>query len=131
MSWQLSVEEIDAVSALAGAERYAYFVKHCVDWEEIWGLRDQGGWVSAQDETGELRLPVWPHREYARRCADHEWAEAAPTAIGLDVWVDGWLSDLEATGRLISVFPLPDGSGVPVEPDRLRRDLQAEMAVYE
>ncbi len=131
MTWDLRPEELAAVLRLLAPERYAYFVKRSADSEEVWGLRDDRGWVTAQDDEGRTFMPIWPHPEYARACASDAWESAAPESIELDEWAEGWLSDLDTRGLFVSVFPVPAGSGVAVEPGRLRRDLEAEVALYE
>jgi len=131
MTWTLRPEEVAAVVELPAAERYAYFVKRCAEWEEVWGLRDDRGWVTAEDGEGRLLMPIWPHADYARACAENGWENAAPASIELDDWVEGWLSDLETSHHVVSVFPVPTGYGVAAEPDRLRRDLQRELALNE
>lgn len=42
-----------------------------------------------------------------------------------------WISGAKRDGRLIAVFPIPQGLGIEVEPDRLAADLELELANYE
>lgn len=131
MTWDLRPEEFEAVLRLPAPERYAYFVKRCGDWEEVWGLRDDRGLVTAEDEGGQVFMPIWPHAEYARACALDGWENAEPASIELDEWVEKWLPELETKRQSVSVFPVPAGNGVAAEPGRLRGDLQAEVELYE
>ena len=130
MTWNLPAEERDAVLKLSGPERYAYFVKRAADWEEVWGLRDDRGWVTAERDAHTL-IPVWPHADYARASALGNWEGADPALIDLDEWVESWLPELEAKGHLVAVFPIPEGNGVAVEPGRVGADLEAEAQLYE
>jgi hypothetical protein len=130
MTWDLRPEEREAVLKLPAAERYAYFVKRCADWEQIWGLRDERGWVTAEHD-GQVLMPAWPHADYAQACALDDWNGAEPTAIDLKEWLESWLPDLEAKDQMVAVFPVPEGAGVAVEPARVRRDLEAEAELYE
>lgn len=131
MTWNLRATEREAVVQLPAPERYEYFVKRCADWEEVWGLRDDRGWMTAEDHEGRQFMPVWPHPEYARLCALDAWTGAEPAAIEAEEWIEEWLPELEADTRLVSVFPVPAGVGVSVEPPRVRRDLEAELSLYE
>ena len=131
MTWKLEPKELEGVLNLAALERYAYFVKRCADWEKVWGLRDDSGWVTAEDDDGRILMPIWPHMEYARVCATDEWGTANPASIELHEWVAEWLPDLEQRRHLVAVFPIPTGKGVAVEPGRLGRDLEEEIALYE
>ena len=131
MTWDLRSEELEALLDRPASERYAYLVKRCADWEEVWALRDDRGWVTAEDDEGRVLMPIWPHADYARACARDGWASASPDSIELDDWVEGWLAELEARSHLVSVFPVPAGHGVAADPSRLRHDLETELALYE
>jgi hypothetical protein len=49
---KVSRKEVDAVFALPGPDRYEHFVKRVADWEEVWGLASEGGWVMMGDSDG-------------------------------------------------------------------------------
>jgi hypothetical protein len=131
MTWDLRTEELETVFKLPASQRYAYFIKHAADWEKVWGLRDADGWVTAQDDAGHTLMPIWPHPDYARACAIDAWENATPESLDLHDWVEGWLPELESRQRGVSVFPVPMGPGIAVEPDRLRGDLASELSLYE
>jgi hypothetical protein len=130
MTWDLQPEEREAVLKLPAPERYAYFVKRSGDWEEVWSLRDDRGWVTA-DRDGQALMPVWPHPEYAGASAVDSWEGARPELIDLTEWLTVWLPELAKHGQQVAVFPVPSGAGVVAEPDRVRRDLEAEVELYE
>ena len=48
--------------------------------------------------------------------------------VSLDEWLDSWTPELMDEGIAIAVFQTPEGFGVPVSPDRLAEDLEAELA---
>ncbi|QNQ12067.1 DUF2750 domain-containing protein [Sphingomonas alpina] len=76
-------------------------------------------------------MPIWPHQKYATLCAEGSWEGSAPKLIELEVWMKRWISGAKRDGRLIAVFPIPQGLGIEVEPDRLAADLELELANYE
>lgn len=76
-------------------------------------------------------FPVWPHAEYAALSAVGEWADAVPTSIDLDEWIDEWLVNLADSGDKVAVFPTAEGKMVVVDPDQLRGDIEDELAHYE
>ena len=47
---KINQKQIDAVLKLSGAERYQHFVKKIADWEEVWGLY-QDGWALLETEN--------------------------------------------------------------------------------
>ena len=129
MSWDLEEGERELVLALSPGERYIYFVQLAVDTEEVWGLRNPDGWVLAGDELPEGRdaFPVWPHPDFAAACAVADWEGAEPAPIGLAELLEDLLPILEEDGLALAVFPDADGDSAVVEPEDLRRDLQAEI----
>lgn len=130
MSWDLSEAEFAAVSALDPPKRYEHFVSRVVDWEEVWSLGSDDGWVLAADDDGTEVVPVWPHERYAAACARDEWAGNEPRAIPLAEWLDRWLPGIERGRRLVSVFPLPDGAGEVITPSQLTEDLAEAASQY-
>ena len=131
MAWEVNDEEFRSVLALSGNQRYEYFVKRVAGHGEVWGLRDEGGWVVAADEEEGKHFPVWPHSRFAEACAGGLWAAAEPAAIDIDEWVEGWLTELEKDGMRVAVFQTPQDLGVGVAPQRLKRDLDDELSRFE
>jgi hypothetical protein len=128
---QVTENEFAAVTALVGADRYAYFIRHVADTQELWSLKSAEGWVLMAAGEGLALVPVWPHPRYAQGCAEDEWEGAEPAAIPLDRWLERWTPGMAQDGRHVAVFPIPGGQGVVVYPERLREDLRAECSQYE
>jgi hypothetical protein len=124
-------KEFQSVSALPGPERYAHFIRRVADFEEAWSLSNENGWVLAGDKDGRESAPVWPHAEYAAACATGAWGGCEPKAIPLGDWMDKWLPGLARDGRMVAVFMTPNDSGVPIQPEAMARDLEAELEWYE
>ncbi len=126
-----SAQEMQAVLSLSGAQRYERFVKEVADWEEAWGLF-QNGWALASNSTDERKVfPLWPSQEYARACAKDIWERFEPTPIALDDLVNDLLPKLQRDGALVGVFYTPEGKGVTRQPSDLAEDLRRESAEYE
>jgi hypothetical protein len=131
MAWNVNDEEFEAVSALPASGRYAYFIKRAASHGELWGLRGADGWVVAVDDDGNQHFPVWPHPRFAEACAEGPWKGETPVAIDIDEWVHAWLPDLEKDGMRVAVFQRPDDEGVGVGAQRLKSDLEEELAQFE
>jgi hypothetical protein len=128
---RVTEKEFAAVTALAGADRYRYFIRHVADTEKLWSLKSAEGWVLMSAGDGPELVPVWPHPRYAQACAVSAWRGAEPAVIPLDRWLEGWTPGMARDGRHVAVFPVPGGQGVVVSPDRLRDDLLEECSQYE
>jgi hypothetical protein len=114
-SKKVSQEEMAGVLSTDGPTRYHHFVKQVADWQLVWGLRGEDGWVSMGASTEEPAFPVWPHEAYAKLSAVDEWTNAQPTLIEVQ----------------IAVFPTPAGKSVLVDPERLRSDIEMELSRVE
>lgn len=49
-------KEFEAVIKIPGPKRYEYFIKKVVDYEELWGLYDDG-WAITEDDQGNKMIP--------------------------------------------------------------------------
>lgn len=124
-------KELRAVLELDPSHRYTYFIKKVADWGELWTLESAEGWPVAGDAEGSVYFPVWPHDRYAVLCVGGPWAGCHPSAISVDEWLEHWIPGFIANQQMIAVFPTPAMNGVPVTPDRLEKDLRAELSLYE
>lgn len=121
--------QFQAVLALSGAERFEHFVKVVADWQEAWGLFQDGWALASTDDVGVV-FPLWPAKEYAEVCAVDQWQGYLPRSIALDDLMAILLPKLEADGVLPGIFFTPTGSGITISTDELRSALEAELAKY-
>jgi hypothetical protein len=128
---KISEKEAQAVAKLPADERYEYGIKMIAEYEELYGLRNAKGWVTAKDEEGEKRFVLWPHPGYAQMCAADEWEGATPAKITLDDWFGKWSQKLGDEEMGISFFPVPAGEAYEVTPDQFIEDLEQEMERFE
>jgi hypothetical protein len=129
MEMKLSQQQIAAVLALDGSERYSHFIKQVADRQEVWGLYADG-WAMAESDTGEPLLPFWPAAEYASACAVKDWAGYEPRCLTVEEFYD-LLDNLEDDEVLPAIFYTPADKGVVPSHDRLRDDLLEELENYE
>ncbi|HZW14029.1 MAG TPA: DUF2750 domain-containing protein [Noviherbaspirillum sp.] len=130
-SYRLTEKEFDSVTQLDGPARFKHFVSRVADWQKVWGLRSDSGWVSVGYDDGNSGFPVWPHPQYAAACATGEWAENRPASIDVHEFVESWLLNMTDDGVKVAVFPTPKMRGVFVEARGLQRMLQDELEQYE
>ena len=130
-SYALPPQQFEAVSALPGPARYKHFVSRVADWQYVWGLRNESGWVAAGDDIGNSGFPVWPHPDYATACASGEWGGNVPTPIEVHEFIDNWLPNMADKGVLVAVFPTPLLRGVMVTAVQLQDHIHAELSQIE
>ena len=129
--YELTAQEHDNVTALAGPLRYKHFIVRSADTQVLFGLRTSEGWVSACDEDGAEGLPVWPHPAYAMACATGEWEGSTPVEIDIYDFANDWLPTMAAQGVNAIIFPTAAMHGVLADPAQLEADLKLELAQYD
>lgn len=120
--------EINAVLNLPSNVRYEYFIKRVTDFEEVWGLFNDG-WATSRDEDGTLFIPFFPKKEFAEISAEKEWASYIARSISLDDFIKKWLTGMKKDGIAPSIFP-SESAAAAVSIDVLLKDLETEMENY-
>lgn len=126
---KLSAQQIAAVLALKGPERYEHFIKQVADHQQVWALYSDG-WAMGATDSNAAVLPFWPASEYAAACAVGEWAGYEPRSMSVEEFYE-LLDNLEDDEVLPGVFYTPSDKGVVPSHDQLREDLLAELENYE
>ncbi|GHI01347.1 DUF2750 domain-containing protein [Neobacillus kokaensis] len=124
----MNIKEVESVINQPPNLRYEYFIKKAADYEEVWGLYDDG-WATAQDDDGNTLIPIFPKKEFAEYCAVHEWNKFKAVPIDLYEFIDKWLVGMKEDRVKPSIFPTNEDS-VMVEIDVLLRDLNNELENY-
>lgn len=126
---KISQKQLEAVLALSGDKRFEHFVKVVADWQEVWGLY-QDGWALAAADDGTTVFPLWPAKEYAQICAANEWNGYEPRSFSLGDFMEALLPKLKSEGVLPGVFFTPSSKGVTPSVDELMSALKAELQNY-
>lgn len=121
-------KEFEAVIKLHASKRYEYFIKKVVDFEELWGLYDNG-WAITEDDEGNKLIPFWPKKEFAEICAVDEWKGYVAESIDLYEFIDNWLPDMKVDKIKPSIFWNNEDSAV-LEVEDLISDLKCELENY-
>jgi hypothetical protein len=126
---KVNPKQMEAVLALSGNKRFEHFIKVIADWQEVWGLY-QDGWALAAADDGTTVFPLWPAKEYAQICAANEWNGYEPRSISLSDFTEMLLPKLKLDGVLPGVFFTPTSKGVTPSVDDLKSALEAELQNY-
>ncbi len=127
MTTTLTPTQIDAINTMSVEQRYDYFIKQCVELQQVWGLYSDAGWVILPD-NGDEHFPIWSHAELASQWAAGEFADCQPKAVALDEWLAKWLPGMEEDGLLAAVSPNQEGDAIVVAAEELLENIQAAMA---
>jgi hypothetical protein len=126
---KVNPKQMEAVLALPGIKRFEHFIKVIADWQEVWGLY-QDGWALAAADDGTTVFPLWPAKEYAQVCAANEWSGYEPRSISLRDFTEVLLPKLKLDGVLPGVFFTPTSKGVTPSVDDLKSALETELQNY-
>jgi hypothetical protein len=125
----LNQKQIDNIMSLSGDKRYQHFLKVVADWEEVWGLYDNG-WALSETDDKEVVFPVWPAKEYAELCVKNEWSGYKVVSFSLDELINDLIPSLKNDAVLLGVFCTPDSESVVVSGEQLLTDLDQELEKY-
>ena len=124
----MNQKELDSIIKQPPNIRYEYFIRKVADYEEVWGLYDDG-WATAQDDDGNMLFPFFPRKEFAEYYAVNEWNNFKAEPIDLNEFIENWLVGMRKDRVKPSIFPINEDS-VMVEIDVLLRDLNSELENY-
>lgn len=121
-------KELEAICNLPAQKRYEYFVKKIADYEEVWGLFNEG-WAVSEDEKGNKLIPFWPKEEFAKLCAIGDWKSYKPKSLDLDSFMSKWLTGMKEDGLKPSIF-WNNKDSIVVETNVLLSGIEEELENY-
>ena len=124
----MNSKEILGVLSANSNKKYEYFIKKVVDFEEIWGLYDDG-WASVEDNEGNPSFPIWPKKEFAELYTKDGWESYEASSIDLYDFLELWIPGMKKNGYGVSIF-WDNGSSIKVSLDKLVEDLNEELENY-
>lgn len=124
----MNQKEFEAVIKLPGEKRYEYFIKKVADYEELWGLYNDG-WAMIADDNNNEMIPFWPKKEFAEYCAIDDWKGYKAESIDLYEFMDNLLQDMKTDNIKASIF-FNNETSVVLEIDDLIDHLNEELENY-
>lgn len=107
---------------LDAEQRFRYLLKHCVADNKMWILTDEHGAVMMTTDDEDC-IPVWPDKSFAEMWATGEWQGFEAKDISLEQWQKKWTPGLFQDDLAVVAFPLPDDTGVVLDPEELDFEL--------
>jgi len=129
MEMIINEKQIQNVTALDAEARYRHFIGVISDWEEVWGLFDNG-WALASTDEERTVFPLWPAKEYATLCAVNEWHGYKEKSFSLDEMLDELLPSLQTDNILLGIFYTVKNRGVIQDVSQFINDLEEELEKY-
>lgn len=134
-SQKMHDRQIENLLKQSAEQRYAYFVRYCAAFDEVWGLTvGQDNWVIFRDADGDDIFPVWPHSDLAEACCfeEHKSMGAKPQAMSLESFIQKCIPDMVSDGIYFGIFYDNTRKGLAVDGEILKAALEKEVkAVWE
>ena len=124
-------KEFETTVQLPAKKRYDYFIKKIVDFEEVWSLRNEKGWVMSEDEIiRKYRSFIFGRQRSMPLIVRLNYGEnLLPEMIDLDDFLEEWLPGMIADGINPSIFYNRNDS-VSIEIPTLKEDVEEELKNY-
>ena len=129
MPYKINSQEINSVLNLSNLERFKHFVKRSCDWEEIWALKNESGWVTSESE-GRKCLAVWPNPVYAEFFIKGDWENTKPELIELNNFIENWVPGMVQDGIYLGVFPNLEFDAIVISADLILPEIKQELENY-
>lgn len=125
----MNEKELEMTLKLEPDKRYRYFIKKIVDYEEVWSLSNDKGWVKSEDDNGTIQLHFWPTEGHAKQCSIEKWKSTYPESISLEDFVENWLPGMLEDKVGISIFfNNIDSVSIPIS--QVLSDIEDELENY-
>jgi len=129
--YKMNEKQYEAVLALDSFDRYDHFISKVADWQQLWGVKSEEGWLVPVAPEDFEYFPLWPHYEYAQKITDESFPGHTAIEISLEELLDYWLPLFEQDKVKVAVFPNKEWTFWCIEPQDLKEELLNEMAKYE
>ncbi|MCW8886181.1 MAG: DUF2750 domain-containing protein [Motiliproteus sp.] len=131
MPYRLEEGDIDRLLNLPSIERYSHFLEKVADWEELWGARDDEGWLVQATSDGQTYISLWPHPDFCQDAVRRFFPGNVAEEIDFEFLLEQWLPLLKQEGIKISVFPNRQWHSVLIDADKFEADLRNEIKKYQ
>lgn len=113
-----------SISAAQASRFYQEIILH----QQVWGIRDSGGFPAPVNGDGERSMPFWSLRSRAEKVISSVAAYRAfeVEAVPLAVWRTRWIDGLDRDGILVGLnWSGVRATGYDVQPLEIRAGLEA------
>ena len=130
MPYKMNDKQFEAVLVLDSSKRFDHFISEVADWEQLWGVKSDEGWLVPVAPEGFEYFPLWPHFEYAQKMADENFPGHKAVEISLEELLDHWIPLFEKDKVQVAVFPNREWTFWCIEPRELKEELLNELEKY-
>lgn len=125
----MNSNKIANILKMSKNDKYSYFIRKVSDFEQVWGLYNDG-WAVLKNNEKEVILPFWPEKEFAIIATSELWNDYSPRSIDIYDFIEQFLVEMSRDKIKTNVFHNSIDDGIIVNPLRLKEDIGVEMEQY-
>ncbi len=130
MPYRLEPGQLESLLALSEADRYRHFLEKVADWEELWGVRDDQGWLVQASAEGQTYVSLWPHPDFAKDAIRRHFPGNFAEEIDFEFLLDHWLPLLQQENIKVAVFPNRQFHAVLLDAGAFEQNLREAIKNY-
>ncbi len=131
MPYRLAPDEMENLLSQSAEIRYQHFLDKVADWEEIWGVCDEQGWLVQVTTSQRRYITLWSHPALTEDAIKRHLPEAQAEEIDFEFLLEQWLPLLKQEDINISIQPDRQWQGIIVSPDKFEEDLRRAIAALD
>ncbi len=129
--YKMHEKQFEAIEALSNNDRFHHFISKVADWEQLWTVRNDEGFLVPVAPEGFEYFPIWPHPEYAQTITDINFPGHKVEEISIYDFLENWVPKLLDDKIKVAVFPNKEWTFWCIDADDLLAELMEEMQQYE
>lgn len=121
-------KRLENINKLSEEERYEYFVRQVVQFEQIWAISVNGDYILFELHDGKTVFPVWSDEESAMEFMfeEHKNIGAVPDKISIDGFMSACIPDMINDNVYFGVFYNLDRESIIIDGASLLKDIEDE-----
>lgn len=104
------------------------FIAEVIAVGEVWAIRDEGGFPTSTNASGEIVMPFWSMESRAQSIIDKvpAYQDFKPHRLSLVDFVERWLSGLDRDGLMVGLnWSGNHATGFDISPSAVRKRIEA------
>ncbi len=130
MPYKILPKHFKATLELSNEDRYFHFIAKVVEYEELWGVKNEEGWFFSATAEGAEYFPVWPHPDYAEKVCKKNIPGYEPELIDLGTLMEHWLPGMAKDGVKLAIFPEMNWQAMMLDAEVVLEDLSEQYEMF-
>lgn len=130
MPYQLDITDLDKTYSLTDDSRMTLFFEKVADWEELWAIADDEGYV-IQAKGDKTYISLWPHPHFADDIVRRLMPKNQSVEVDFEFLLEQLIPTLKSESIHVAVFPNKQWEGILLSPEEFESQLHQAMKQFE